>query len=552
MPSNSSINVLEPPLVTSAKPKAASILFYVTVLLYGVILLYLPTHSPRDLQNSPDEMAVAFFSEGFAQDGHLARGVDRAGLPSLITPRSMLRVNDAFIPVGFVSFPVLFGGFVALLGFKGALAMLAIFSALGLLAWYGFLRSIFGTKLALLSVMLTALHPFILYWAARPLVPNAWFMSFVFFALYFLSRAFKISTGALPQGGVQFETPLAQEPKKGRILYAVLSGITLGLALSLRPQEGIWLVIVPLYILFIPRLRKRISLLVFIVFATLPVFGLLLLQRSLYGSAWRTGYHLTPFDADILSTLKNLIIPFGINFERIGAVIFNYWFALQNWLMALTLLGIIFVVLRQDGRLLKRLRLWAGGGLVIALWLLVFYGSFNVRDRVDMLPSIGTSFTRYFLPFYSILTPLVAYALFRLRARFGKMLTAFIVPLMAVLVLRMVFWGTDESLVKIPKVLAENKILQARLLEVLPENAVVLTDRSDKILFPYRETVGGFRSFSQPDFEELYGYNLYYETIADEEVVKFENENFWQPHGLEAVLPVDLGDRHTLYKLERI
>lgn len=543
-------HTLEPPLVAAAGPRISKIILGLIVVLYGALLLYLPINSSGNLYNSPDEMAVAFFAQGLAQDGHLARTVSRPGLPSPVTPRSILRTNDTFVPVGFVSFPVLFGGFVALLSFKGALGVLAILGALSLLAWYGFLRSIFGAKIALLSVMLTAMHPFVLYWAARPLVPNAWFISLIFLGLYFLSRALKVSFQTLPQGGVHFETPLARQPKTNRILYAALSGLTLGLALSLRPQEGIWLIIVPLYLLAVPRLRKRISLLIFLIFAAIPTSGLLLLQKSLYGSIFNTGYNLTPLSAGGWSNILNVIAPFGVNFKRIGAVILNYWIYLNDWFIVLVILGLGFIGLRQDGRLLKRLRLWGLALALAALWLIIFYGSFEVRDRVDTLPSIGTSFTRYFLPFYVLTIPLAAYGLFRLRSRFGKMLLTLIVPVGVILSLQLVFWSTDESLVRIPRVLAENNALRERLLKVLPEDAVVLTDRADKILFPYREVVGGFRKFNQPDFEQLYGLNLYYETIADKQVVDFENEFYWGPHRLRAVDGVDLVYRHTLYRLE--
>ena len=100
--------------------------------------------------------------------------------------------------------------------------------------------------------------------------------------------------------------------------------------------------------------------------------------------------------------------------------------------------------------------------------------------------------------------------------------------------------------------MARNLEIRARALEILPEDAVVLTDRSDKIFFPYREVVTRFRKFHQPDFEELYGLNLYYETIAAQEVVDFENERYWGPHYLRATDPVDLGYRHTLYKLKLV
>ena len=125
-----------------------------------------------------------------------------------------------------------------------------------------------------------------------------------------------------------------------------------------------------------------------------------------------------------------------------------------------------------------------------------------------------------------------------------------LVPLTVILSLRLVFWSSDESAQAVVSVLAQNRQLHEHIQTRVPLQGIVFTDRSDKIFFPAREVVTRFRTFDQSDFAALYPYQLYYETIADTAVVAFENDRFWGPHGLRAVDPVDLGYRHTLYKLE--
>lgn len=546
-------NILKPPVVTAAGPRLSKIILFAVVVLYGVLLLFLSVQSPQGLYNSPDEMANAIFTQGILEDGRLSRPALFSDLPSSVAPRSMHRRGDVFIPVGFVSFPVLLGSLASMVGFGGLFVLLPIFAALALLAWYGFLKPIFGIRIAMLSAFLTAIHPMVLYWSERPLMPNIWFLSFVFFTLYFISRALRWPRLALPQDiRVGLETPLPQQSKVRWRLFSLLAGAAFGLAIVLRPQEGIWLFGIPLYLLAVRHLRKKISFLLFALAAIFPIGGVLFLQNTLYGSPIHTGYHLTPPGANIIEILQRIIIPFGVEVGRIADVVYNYWFAFVWWFALMVVIGVVLILLRKEDHILRRFRFWIGGVAVVGGWLILFYGSFIILDRFDGLPSIGTSFTRYFLPLYVMVIPLAAYALFRLHTRFGRILVSAIVPIGVVISLRLVFWGTDESVIRIPGVLAQNKEIQAQALEIIPEQAVVLTDRSDKIFFPHREVVTYFRKFHQPDFEKLYDLDLYYETIADQDVVDFENEYYWGPHKLKAVDPVDLGYRHTLYKLETL
>lgn len=549
---DSAPNHLQEPLALTAVKRLPFVLLTLVLTVHAVLLLFVTLSAPRGLYNSPDEMATAFFAQGFAADGHLARPVVQQGLPSQVAPRGVLRANDTFIPVGFASVPVVVGLLTKAFGLRGAMVFISFLSTLALAAWFGFLRRIFGIRLAFLATMLTAAHPAVLYWGARPLVPNILFLSCVLFALFFIGRVVSGKARALLSvDETELAAPPTEEPKTRMRFFSFLGGLTLGIAVALRPHEGMWLALIPAGVLMFRRLRQKISWALFLLPALLPLGGLLVLQNELYGTPLRTGYHLTPAGLSVLALVRRLIAPFGIDLAHIGNTSYHYMLEFGWWIIVLALVGIFLVALKRNGQLTRRLRLIALAAGALAIWFLIFYGSFEVPDRFDRAPaSIGTSFTRYFLPLYVLTVPFAAYALFALRRRLGRVVVAALVPLAVILSLRVVWWGSDESVLRIVAVLNENKALRERMLEVLPSDAAVFTDRFDKILFPHREVVAGFRKFHQPDFEALYELNLYYETIADEDFVAFENEKFWGPHRLKAVDPVGLGYRHKLYKLK--
>lgn len=545
-------NTLEPPFLITASSGLPKVFLGIIVCLYGILLLFLSVKAPNGFYNSPDEMANVFFVEGFVKDGYLTRPTFHDDLPSSVTPRAILRKGNSFIPVGFVSFPLVVGIIAKVVSIEGIPFLFALFSMLALLAWYGFLRSMFGLRLAIISTFLTAGYPMLIYWAQRPFFPQVLFTSFIMWALYFISRMVRASVKNLPpEVGVEFEEPTIYQPKTRRILYTFLAGLLLGTAVAFRPQEGIWLGVVFLGAILFGPLRHKFSFILFGIVGIFPIAALLVLQRMIYGSLLSTGYHLTPIGGGLTEWLRTFLRSFQFDFIKIGNVAYHYFFAFVWMYASLFVIALLVLFFKKNGgRWIKRLRKWVIGCLMLGVWFLIFYGSFPVADRFDGTPSIGTSFTRYIVPFYILTIPMIAYALFTLKRRGSSILVTFIVVLLVVSSLNLTFFKTDESLVRIVSVLKENQELQARMSAILPKDAVVLSDRSDKILFPEREVVTRFRKFHQPDFEELYGLNLYYDTIADADVVDFENKYFWGPHRLQAVNPVDLGYRHTLYKLE--
>ncbi len=557
----SNTNNLAPPIGTAAGMRLSQILLIVLALLHGALILFVTHASPPGMYNSPDEAANAFFASGVAEDGHLARPVVRPELPTSVVPRGINRRSNTLIPVGFVSVPIFLGVIAKVVTTNGLPIFLAALSVLSLFAWYSFVRTLFGRALALLATVLLTLHPMLIYWGARPFMPNALFMSFVFFTLFFVGRLSR-APGAPPargvslqSSGIAFEKPVYALAESKRRTSSAFLGFCWGIAVALRPQEGIWLLSIPAAFLFIHMLRRRLSWTLAIISAFIPLGGLLLLQRMLYGGVLRSGYHLTSPLVSPLHLVQNLIFPFGFHIERAATVALWYLGIIIWWYAILWIAGIILGMRDTADPIQKRVQVAGLVSIALALWFLFYYGSFEFYDRFDhSVVSLGTSFTRYFLPFYAASTIPAAYALLRLRKYAGAFAVCAVIFFIAIFSVHLTVFATDESFVSILSVLRQNQEVKANMLKETPADAIILTERADKIFYPEREVITVFRNpkFDQPRFEELYPFNLYYETIADKDVVAAENQKFWEPHGLRAVSPMDLGYRHTLYKLTRI
>ena len=554
MRENYNSNVLQRPLIVGVSARLPKILLTIIALSHGVLILFLALNTPADFYNAPDEAANAMFARGIKEEGQLIRPITRPDLPSSVVPRGVHRTRQGLIPVGVVSVPIILGSLAKVAGIKGVPFVIALFCSLGILAWYHFLRPLFGNKLAIIASQILALHPFVLYWGGRPFMPNALFLSLLLISLFFLSRVlWPTGPSRSSTEAVVFEKPFSVEPMFRRRASSCMFGFFLGLAIAVRPQEGVWVILIPLILLLRPSLRRFLAWQFFIPAFLLPIGSLLVAQTTLYGAPLQTGYHLTPAASSPLHLIQALLFPFGFNAERVATVAYAYLFKIVWPFAGLTAIGILSLLLKKNGVVGERLRKAATFTLLLGLWLLFYYGSFEFYDRFDHNPvSIGNSFGRYFLPLYVLSSIFIASALLMIRKYVGRFITVMVVCGITVFSLALVFWGSDESFARIAGVSRENREIKTAILEATPLDAIILTDRADKILYPEREVVTVFRSakFSQSRFEELYTYSLYYDTIASPEVVAIENEKFWGPHGLRAIEPVPVGYRHTLYRLK--
>lgn len=542
----------EQPLLVHAKERWQKLLIVLVALMHGALFLYVPLRSPANIYNSPDETANVLLADALKEQSSIRLPVLIKGLPSIVAPRSLHRQDDSLIPVGFPSFPFLIGVVSKVVRVHGIVYLTAILGALALWAWYRFCRLLFGTTIGFYSALLYAFHPALLYWGNRPFFPHALFFALTMFALYFLTRALRLRERKIKEAReVAIEQPTTEQLAVKKRLTSLMAGLCAGLAFALRPPEGAWLIVVIIGVVLYSKARQRLAWLAMLAGAFLPIFGAAVLNTNLYGAPWNTGhFYFTPPGAGLTQSLALTLAPVGFDLGRIGFVAWQYLGLLFWWLSALTLVGIVSMFVRKTITA-RRMRFWGLGTLLIALYLLQLYGSFTVRDRLDLAPSLGTSFTRYFLPLYVLLIPLAAYGLRALRfLQKGSAFVSAAFIIAAALSLQLTFFSGDESLTQIPQVLAENLAVREQALKVVPEDGIILTERSDKIFFPYREVAASFRRFKPEDFTTLQqSHSMYYETVLNVEDVEKENEEFWKPRGLRAVESVDLGGRHVIYRL---
>lgn len=454
---------------------------------------------PPGVWNSPDEMANAFWSERVARGEPLQIRDVVVGLGAgAVHPRSVAVVGDALVPGSFPGLYLLYGTLNALvrLPFEAATPL---FTALAGPALGAVVARLFDRRVGAWTAVLFFLHPAVIYYSARGLFHNVLFVDLVVFAAAFLVlRPFKRLFGSR------------------EILDDVLGGFLLGWAVVTRASEALWLV--PAGLAFLPFAgpERWKRLLAAAAGAALPLFIFLQINSAVFGAPFRTGYVAPPpaagtamLSSDAVASDASAsddfltgeggtsgigerlagLLPFGLhprNMLRHGA---EYGFGIFWWFSLLGVAGLVaWSAAWRKTPSVQRAHL--GVAALVAAWLVAFYGSWYLRDHVD--PSrvtIGTSYARYFLPAYVAALPWVAIGLLRISEAAGRRSRAVLivtVAAVAILSLRVAVFSGDESMRAVRATLAGNALKRSLLLKAVPEDAVIMTERFDKVFFPER------------------------------------------------------------------
>ncbi|MEK7545628.1 MAG: hypothetical protein AAB554_00955 [Patescibacteria group bacterium] len=466
--------------------------------------------------NSPDEASNAFWAMRVAAGEPLQVFDDFVGLGAgAMHPRSMAVVGDALVPGSFPGIILLYGVFTFL--FKLPLFLYTpILTAIAGLCFGALVSRLFDRKSGAWAAALFFVHPAVLYYGARGMFHNMLFIDALivaaaFFALRPLSAFF----------GARARTDDA------------LGGFILAWALVVRTSEAIW--VIPAFAAFLPFAGKdrwrRLGAAV--LGGLVPLLVFLRLNATLYGSPLRTAY-VAPApvvaeasiaapspDAEIEAAPKALL-PFGVHPRLVARNVWNYGLKLFWWQSILAAAGFAWWLARFR-KATSPQKTYALAALMTATWLALLYGSWFVRDRFDPgAVTIGTSYVRYFLPAYVAALPFAALALVRL----GELPRApRLMPVAAVLcallgVHASVFAG-DESLRAVRRTLEGNAAKKQELLEWIEPQAVVMTERFDKLLVPERMRIipatdaGAFVAAARAaEFAPVYWYGL--QPTADE------------------------------------
>ncbi len=445
---------------------------------------FLAVFAPRDVWNSPDETANAFFVSRLAEGGGLS-AADQAVIRSggLIHPRSISVSGGLLVPGSFLGMIIFYALPVAFFG-VGVLPFLTpLFSALAIIAFGSVLKRFLPERAARISVVLAAAHPAFWYYSARGLFHNAFFLDGLILAIYFfISSPFE-----------SLDQKYGSRRGLGAIADGMLGGGFFVLAASARTFELIWAA--PLLVLLLWRGRKKIkkikflSALAVILFSSL-IFGFLFL--SLYGYISPGGYQLQ--DSGSASLLR-AVFPFGFSPRNIFWNVWNFGKAIFWWHTGIAWAAVIYIFLRrgEETSLKKYFLLFA----IFSLPLILIYGSGRYLDTPDpRFATIGTSTVRYWLPIYIALISFGGWFLNRLLGinRICRVLAILAIAAIFLLSARTVFWGRGEGLVYVLRELRRYELIRSEVISKIPESSIIITDRSDKIFFPLRDVVVGTSS----------------------------------------------------------
>ncbi len=459
----------------------AAVLIFAWVYLF----LYRGLGAPETLIfNQPDEMANYAFIKEWALNNQVGIEEPLSELSfNQIHPRSMTVVQGTLVPIGFPGFIAIMTSliqpFTWLFGaehFNDLVVLVTpVLAALSSILLYGISRSLGLTRAQSVTsgLFLLALPPW-WYYASRPLQANTIFVFFILAALW---------------------AGLRRNEKLSRFF---LVGLSVGLALYIRPSEWVWVFgLVGLLGYYNREFLRTKTVIIFALSSGLMAIVFFLTQFAFYGSVFGSGYVRPNSDGSAgliiagpqgIYWVKALLLPFGFNALTILKTIFFYGVKLfLPWTIATVIgFGLVFFNKKTAPVLFK----YSLAVLALGMWLALYYGPWQFADNLAGEASIGSSQVRYFLPLYVLAVPLVAYLLGVLSSWkiFGKVSAGLITIALMVFSVKAVYFKF-EGLLHVKETVTKYYMWQEKILTLTPETAIVVTRYGDKYLYPVRPVI---------------------------------------------------------------
>ena len=546
---------------------------------------------------SPDETANYFFSKEYAETGQLSY-FDSATVigDNMVMPRS-LRSDAGWVkPVSFLGIILTYGSIGAVLGSEVIPYLTPFFAALGIIFFYLLISRVFNDKrVGLLSAFLLASFPVYIYYTVRSMFHNILFIVFLIIGIYLFTLALggKRNVKVWEEIKTKFFSFKFERKRTLQIIAAFLSGIFVGLAIITRTSEVLWLLpVLGIVWIFYVRRFGLIKLLVFLVGLTIALMPVVYWNNVLYQNSFRGGYNemnrsleeISSASAEVLSstwqgkveeyrayyqTVKDNIFYFGFKKEQSIEMFNHYIVDMFPVLVYLGLFGLLLLIAHNIRHFEKKYLVYVLSWAVLGLVLVFYYGSwkFNDNPNPDSF-TIGNSYTRYWLPIYLMLLPLVSYAIINIsRALFsvsrripetiknicvaGLQATAIIA--ISYIGIMFVLFGSEEGLAYLYyNNLAERNNAETVFSLTEPES-IIITQYYDKFFFPERRIIMG----KLPNDEILtaakklveYYPVYYYNFFLNEADVAYLNERKFSAYNLEMKLVKKVNSKFGLYKL---
>ncbi|MCX6796293.1 MAG: glycosyltransferase family 39 protein, partial [Candidatus Falkowbacteria bacterium] len=484
----------------------------------------------------------------------------------IIKPRSFRSDNGTLKPISFLGIVLLYGKIASLTTIKIIPYLTPLFAAIGLFYFYALVKRLFEKNNALISVLLLSFFPIYTYYSARSMFHNILFIVLLLVGIYYLvsmnDKKMEIKKG-------EEIWHFCTQANWQSIIYSALAGLAIGLAISVRSSELLWVapMLVVLYLFNIRKIGviKIIIFLVFFVLALLPTFYY---NQLLFGSFYLGGYAKMNnsiinikdacsnviqfnFSQDLFHKFADNIMVFGLH-PRQSLLMFKYYFIeMFSWLFWPAMLGALIFCL--DWRQYKY-RFWVYSiclALTAAI-LILYYGSWIFYDNPNRANhTIGNSYTRYWLPIYLGIIPFASWLLLRIIKIINKLIkkitssreevkkfiswhfsSKLISASICLVALTIVFYwsinfvltGSEEGLIYLARNQQDAKAEWQKVLQLTENNSVIITTYHDKLFFPERKVIIG--QFNDQNL------NMEYAKLANILPVYYYNFNL-QPQDLE-------------------
>lgn len=489
--------------------------------------------------NTPDETANYFFIKTFFETGQMQSFEPLnavSGEMSLVHPRSTTVVDNFITPGTFLGFILVMRMFAKVFSFWFVPFIVPFFSAFAILSFFYLIKETFNGKIGFWSALALAVMPAFWYYSSRSLFNNLLFLDFVIIGFSLL---------------IMFA-------RKKELMLLALSALFLGLALTMRTAEAVWViaVLVVLFAALRRHLRWRHGLLFsfIILLSFLPVLGY---QYHIYGHPLVFGYApkiAAKAPAAIWQIAGNLALPFGFSFINILKNIYYYFFKMFFWLSIPAFLGGLLLIFQTIGKKAKaEEKMYLLFAILIAAFFLAYYGSWWFFNNLMAKPLIGSSQTRYFLPVYVMGVPLAVFfwdKILNLISDKKIRLALGLIIILATLgfsVNTAVFAG-EESLAAVYSAVKSYHAVNKKVGKATKADAVIVSSYSDKVFFPSRRVIFYWQDPKYlANIEKIMAQTqvpVYFYSIAESEL-----EYIRKNSDLKAELAEKINDKEALYLL---
>ncbi|MFA6533767.1 MAG: hypothetical protein WCT37_01195 [Patescibacteria group bacterium] len=459
--------------------------------------------------NSPDETANYFWLSRVAIGQELqVKELFSAAAGSAIHLRSD-NINAAgnIVPGGFLGLILLYGYIAKIFGLWLFKFLTPFFAVLGGWCFYGLVKKVFDRRTALISLILLFVNPAWWYYASRGLLPNVLFVSLLLIGAWTTLGNYELRITNYELKTVKY----------------LIGGLFVGLALMVRTSEIIWVSGVAVILIIAYWRKVNWFGLVWFVLAGAAVFiPVLFLNQSLYGSYFSFGYsQLGGGVASIVAVsrwqeISSLILPFGFHPRAVSINFWHYYIVMMWWYLIPVTAGLIWffiaavrslVTQRFKGLTVQQFNQWVYFFIFVfvGVWLKIYYGSWLVKDNISGHYTIGVSYLRYWLPAIVLDLPLIAWLISKALDQWSEkkeriVVGVIILSLMAGLSARLVL-TSEEGLFSVRDNLVKYERINQAARDRLELNAVIISDRSDKVFYPEFRVATFLGDFST--FEKL-------------------------------------------------